>query len=66
MNGRSTRVDIRIAKSPVVRAYEQSPGSRADERQRDTRPGRFAVRGSFIDLSQIRAAEADSPPESGT
>jgi hypothetical protein len=47
------RVDLRIVKSPQVRAFEHGGGGYTDdERQRDMRPGRFAVRGSFIDLSK--------------
>ncbi len=65
MNARPMRSDVRIVKLPEVHAYEQRTVREADERCRDTRPGRFAVRGSFIDLSQLNESDLERMSDRG-
>lgn len=48
---------FRIVKSPQLLEHERTAGkAAADERQRDPRPGRFTIRGSFIELPGGAAA----------
>jgi hypothetical protein len=43
---------VKFIKSPEVLAYERREASQTpDSRQRDQRPGRFTVRGAFLDLA---------------
>ena len=65
MNARPVRSDVRIVKLPEVRAFAQRTTKDADERDRDTRPGRFTIRGGFIDLSQLDEADLGSTAERG-
>jgi hypothetical protein len=74
MNGQILRTGVRI-KPPVGFAPERRttsgnpqeprPAFTEDERDRDTRPGRFAVRGAFLDLSRLEDPTFDPDAEIG-
>ncbi len=60
---------VKFIKSAEVLAYEnRDPDQIPDFRQRDQRPGRFTVRGSFLDLagSFETSAEPGSPQSTVT
>ena len=50
MNAGQLKTDVRIVQSRQLRDSAQHPPRESDDRQRDTRPGRFAVEGPFIKL----------------
>jgi hypothetical protein len=52
MNRQPSQHAVKIAKSAEVLAYEGLGRDAIDDfRERDQRPGRFTVRGSFLELS---------------
>jgi hypothetical protein len=54
---------VKFVKSPEVLAYERRDSSHVpDFRQRDQRPGRFTVRGSFLDLTGSLESTDDADP----
>jgi hypothetical protein len=55
MSGRPLRRDVRIIQSSHRRDEAQRPPVVADVRERDARPGMFAVYGPFIRLPNATA-----------
>lgn len=59
MSNRPETPTFRIVKSPQLLEHERNAGKpAADDRQRDQRPGRFTIRGSFIELPGGAAASS--------
>jgi hypothetical protein len=70
MNSRPLRTGVRIVgaeSGPQLRPItdRHSDVGERDERERDWRPGRFAVRGPFIDLAALEDMEANMQDRRG-
>lgn len=61
MDARLNRSEVRIVWSREAKGATQRFQPVVDERDRDNRPGRFAVQGSFIQLPREPDVGEDSP-----
>lgn len=56
------RKQVRITKLPKIpRVSRLSAGVDAEARERDSRPGRFTVKGTFIKLPDPEPTKSDAP-----
>ncbi len=54
----------KVIRSSSLPANDRVAGIAPDERERDMRPGRFAVTGQFIKLPERSDADSESPRSS--